>query len=101
MNAGFKVGDICIGQLHVVDLHLNGMECRITSPLQMHRWFEPISGQLVDGYLYEVEWQNGQLETAFPRSLRKKQPPRSYKSKYRQAMLDCIIKAKEPVRETA
>ncbi len=98
MSAEFKVGDICIGQNHVIDVEYNGMECEVIMPFGLHAWHDLKTGAyggVEAGYV--VQWANGKVHICRPQNLRKKQPPRSAKAIMRAA----ILKAKQPVEVMA
>jgi hypothetical protein len=73
MSGQFKVGDICIGQNHVIDTHLNGMECTV---VQGVTWGIPLGKREPDHYVL-VEWANGEKTASKPFHLRRKPPKQS------------------------
>ena len=98
MSAAFKVGEVAILCNARVLLHLNGMECTVIGPLQTYSLIK-FGGELVYGY--HIEFCNGETYVCTPDQLRKKRHPRYYKAVARQAMLDCLAKAKQPQEATA
>lgn len=94
--SGLKIGDVCIGQNHILDLHLNGMECVVTEPLEFVTAFNSL-GEIVRDRAYGVRWADGTDAYAAPQYLRKRRPPSTDESESRQAMLDCIERARRPV----
>lgn len=94
MSAAFKVGEVAILQ-NAARIENNGRECTVVRGLQTYKL---IVENCLHVHGYEVQCADGSVFVARPDQLRKKQPPRSYKSKYRQAMLDCIAKAKQPMK---
>lgn len=78
-------------------LHLEGMEC--TAP-EVGK--QCMSARTLTVYCgYKVECSNGEEYCVAPHQLRKKRPPESDDSAARQAMLDCIERAKMPERVSA
>lgn len=74
--SALKVGDICIGQHFVVDVHRNGMECVIVGGLEFTVCTDT-RGYIVPGDSYLVEWSDGVVVEVGPHNLRKKRPPQS------------------------
>lgn len=95
----FKVGEVAVGQNFVVHPEYNGMEVIVTRVIDGE--LEMCDGEIFVGVYYRTEWANGHKDYHPSRYLRKKRPPESDEAAARQAMLDCIQKAKQPVGATA
>ena len=101
--AKFKVGEVAIVQGLVTCAEFNGREVVIVGALTIH----PISKCSKSGavYLneaaYLVRYSDGYLTNVRPANIRKRRPPSTDESTARQAMLDCIQKAKQPQRVSA
>lgn len=74
MSGQFKVGEVLVGQNHIFDTSLNGMECTVVEGLEMRTSFATGVG-LEEGMAYVVEWADGRVWDCDPRNLRRKQPP--------------------------
>lgn len=97
--SGFAVGEIAIGQGFVYATQRNSMECEILGGLKE----SGICRCAVRGILlastqcHYVRWSDGHEAYVDPRHLRKRRPPASDESAHRQAMPDCIERAKRGV----
>lgn len=96
MTQVFKVGEICIGQNHIRDLYKNGLECEIIVGFGLHEWAHHDTGEAGQSMGYVVLWANGDEHVCEPKYIRKKHPPKSDDAEARQAMLDCIERARLP-----
>ena len=97
----FKVGEVAIANGLVNWPELNGVECEIISPLRLGVMFDPRTDERRVGAMHDVRWPDG-TETAIDiHNLRKRRPPATDESEYRQAALDCIERAKRPAMEPA
>ena len=96
--SGFKVGEIAIGQNFAFDVDRNGAECEIIRGLHMVRVLYCVTTRrrLPRSMNYAVRWADGAHTYVEPKNLRKRRPPASDGAAYRQAMLDCIERAKWP-----
>lgn len=85
--SGFAIGEVA--EIHGLVRHtqFNGMHCIITGG--PHSDFYPIDIPGFEQWIF-----------AHKRNLRKRRPPASDDTEYRQAMLDCIERAKWPVEVT-
>ena len=91
--SAFMVGEIVVGRNFVRQTQRNGAECEIIGPLQLRRlvYADAPSESVM---AYRVRWANGDIESQPPIRLRKRRPPSTDESESRQAMLDCIERAK-------
>lgn len=89
-----KVGDICEGQNFESERQCNGMECVVVGGLEMRDWWHEDGTEGCDP-MYEVEWADGVASVVEPQHLRKRRPPSTDEAAARQAMLDCIQRAKQ------
>ncbi len=96
----FKVGDVAIGCNMKINVDRNGMECVIIEPLEWRTGIDGI-GRVETHMQYFVTWADGKSSNVAHRYLRKKRPPSSDEAAHRQAMLDCIERAKRPVEVQA
>jgi len=69
----FKVGDVCIGQNLIRDLHHNGMECMVTHPFGLYECSDERIRGVFECYL--VKWADGTWGGAYESKLRLKRPP--------------------------
>ena len=91
MSALLKVGDLCVGQNHLIDTEYNDMEAVIVGAYGVYSW-KHVDGCNGEDLGYMVEWETGETCFATPSHLRLKHPPRSAKS----IMREVIAKAKKP-----
>ncbi|MCY0910867.1 hypothetical protein [Massilia antarctica] len=94
----FKLGEVAIIRNAKLRPHLNGLECTINKPLGTYR-VTHLDGELHTGY--GVQAADGVDYFLFPHQLRKKRPPATDDAAARQAMLECIERAKRPERADA
>lgn len=99
--SAFKVGEVAIGQNFVNNTKYNGMECTVVSALDLVTTRHHITGEVTTAYRYGVKWADGWLTYQESHYLRKRRPPASDESAHRQAMLDCIERAKRGVEVPA
>jgi hypothetical protein len=102
MSAGFKVGEILIGQNFVDARWRNGMECVVMSP------FFLVALGFSDGtsetcYACRVQWTDGDFGRQPARRLRRHKPPAadSNERMHMQQWRDMAGKAVQPVGEMA
>lgn len=96
MTPAFAVGEVAILQNCLLQSN-NGRECVITAGPTYYQMLK-FNNMVVFGY--QVACKNGDEYTAIPLQLRKKRPPESDDAVHRQAMLDCIERAKMGQGET-
>lgn len=101
MSEQFRIGEIAV---HVADVTIStaetlaydGQDCKIIGALTLWpTWEQDGSPSMTLGY--NCLCADGFEIIAAPHELRKKRPPEPDEAAYRQAMLDCIQKAKQPV----
>lgn len=97
MSAGFKLGEVCVGQNFVHTVKRNGQECEIITSLAIRDYRDAATKEVRLGSVYYVRWSDGSEHAAHPHQLRKKHPPRSAKS----IMREVIAKAKQPSKVSA
>lgn len=90
----FAVGEVAIMCNSTYTPYLNGMECTVVGEPQ---WFRMALYGNVLKFGYPVDAQDGLKYVCAPDQLRKKRPPESDDATARQAMLDCIERAKQPL----
>lgn len=75
MKGQFKVGEVLVGQNYTIRTSRNGMECEVIAPLMLRQWHFDGEVPAGSGFVYEVRWADGHVNAAFPKNLRRKQPP--------------------------
>lgn len=95
----FKIGEILIGQNHVMTTDRNGMECEIIGALEMRAGRIGGVGPIETSLAYRVRWADGKEWGAKPVHLRRRKPPAadSHERTYMQMWRDMASKA--PQRE--
>lgn len=72
----FKVGEILVGQNHIINTEKNGMECEVIGDLVMRTGYPGGLNLPPETKLqYLVRWANGQEWNACPQYLRRRKPP--------------------------
>lgn len=72
--SNFKVGEVLVGQNHVLMPERNGMECVVVGSLRTSE-AKDILGNVTVAARYEVLWVDGRHTLAKPSYLRRKKPP--------------------------
>lgn len=81
MSEQFKVGEVCIGQNHVVTTRFNGMECEIIDGLAPRHFRDKFNNMKETwSVAYMVLWANGETTYAEPPRLRRRPPKQDYTS---------------------
>lgn len=91
--SAFKIGEVAILTGLINSAERNGEECVIIGGLEWRTSINEKTGQRMLRQSYMVELRDGSCDIA-PRNLRKRRPPSTDESESRQAMLDCIERAK-------
>lgn len=100
MTPTFAVGEVAIGQ-NITWEEYNGMECTITSGLEDRLVVNAVTFGREVWTGYGVRWASGVESFQAPDSLRKRRPSESDDAIERQAMLDCIERAKTGIEVSA
>ena len=72
----FKLGEVVIGQGHLIDIALNGMEGVVAGPLRHH--LADNHGRMERVYGHHIQWATGEQTVTEPHLLRKRRPPESH-----------------------
>lgn len=76
MSEQFKVGEVLVGQNHVVHTDRNGMQCEVLGELRMRTGRSAaLGGALKTSLQYLVQWADGRVWNAAPQYLRRRKPP--------------------------
>jgi hypothetical protein len=99
MNA-FRVGEIATLRNLANAPHLNGEECEIILPEAMRTVINPITGKAGLGLCYIIKTTSGKRGAVKEDNL-KKRPSNPEDAAGRQAALQCIKKAMQPLEQKA
>ena len=92
--SALKVGDICVGRNHVVDLEFNGRQCSIIRGFDWYLVINSSIGPNCQEQGFIVAWDDGVETFAARHQLRKIDPPATDTGEIRQATLDVIERAR-------